>query len=243
MKHIAWTVVLLTVMVGMNGCRSGRGMSAEEFREASQEFARHTTTIEEKRQQIADIISALNQSTPGREPLRVVVPGSGLSDAQVTMLRERMDQEHDEAAIAMLEHALDLSDEIVEECSDLRDLAHNLPDPHVVRPGETHYGLCLNFLQKQHGLSRAQADSIIDRVALTSDLVEGFNVWLLYSDGFFGTFVTQGNATISPNAFARVMRRQAMETARREGAASVLDSLQHNNSLPATITKPLAGTR
>ena len=74
-------------------------------------------------------------------------------------------------------------------------------------------------------LDKNKAEELVDKVRLIEELLPGFQVWLFYKDNTFGTFVTQGKAKISPNRFAYITRRQALERANMQGKQSVYDSL------------------
>jgi hypothetical protein len=84
----------------------------------------------------------------------------------------------------------------------------------------------------------------VARVALTGDIIEGFHVWFLYRDTMFGTFVTQGDAHISPTVFAKVVKNNLLEQARKQGRheafESILDSLKRSGALLATFKKAAA---
>jgi hypothetical protein len=234
----------LVLSVMMESCHSGKGLNADEFQQLSGDYETCATKVLATKQQIADIIAALNQSGPGRASIQLKLQNTGFSNDQIDILKQRMRSETDEGNITMLEHALELNDELRERCEELADITRSLPDPHVVKAGENHYSLSLAFLQKKYHLSRTKSDSLIDRVALTSDLIEGFHVWFIYADGIFGTFVSQGSASISPNSFAKVMRRQAMDQARRQGRdeafETILDSLRKTGQSTGAI-RALAG--
>jgi hypothetical protein len=97
----------------------------------------------------------------------------------------------------------------------------------------------MNYLSSRHHLSKQTADSLVARVGLTSDIIEGFDVWFLYQDGVFGTFVTQGDARVSPTVFAKVVKKHLIDQARQQGHEAafetILDSLKRSGALLANL--------
>jgi hypothetical protein len=104
--------------------------------------------------------------------------------------------------------------------------------------------LSLKYLMNEHGLSRATADSIVSTAALSSDILEGFNIWFLYDDGVFSTLVTQGKAHISPAAFAKVIKKEILDNARAQGSEveyeTILDSLKRCGALLTCVKQASA---
>ena len=94
-----------------------------------------------------------------------------------------------------------------QEIKDLRGeidlLREQLPKPVVVQSGDNHFDLSMSFLMDQKGLSAEEAQRLTERSNLLEYLLPGFEVWLFYDGGVFGTFVTQGTAEQSPNQIKR----------------------------------------
>jgi membrane-associated HD superfamily phosphohydrolase len=77
--------------------------------------------------------------------------------------------------------------------------------------GDTHYGLSIKFLTEKKGLPSEKAREILDKMAVVEDMVPGFQVWMMYDEttGVFGSFVTQGTASITPRR-AQVRSKRAL---------------------------------
>jgi len=124
-----------------------------------------------------------------------------------------------------LKEIIQKNDEISSLKEEIFKIQQQLPKPYDVKKGDSHYKVCLKYLTEVEKLPKDKADELIDKVRLIEELLPGFQVWLFYKDNTFGTFVTQGKAKISPNRFAYITRKQALERANLEGKQSVYDSI------------------
>jgi len=68
----------------------------------------------------------------------------------------------------------------------------------VVKRGDKHLDIAMEFLTTEKGLDEATAKKLALQTNLMDELVPGFKVWNFYDNGTFGTFVTQGDASVSP---------------------------------------------
>jgi membrane-associated HD superfamily phosphohydrolase len=71
----------------------------------------------------------------------------------------------------------------------------------------------VKFLTEKKGLPSEKAREILDKMAVVEDMVPGFQVWMMYDEttGVFGSFVTQGTASITPRR-AQVRSKRALLT-------------------------------
>lgn len=232
--------LILTVSVFILTACGGKQFSVDEFQSMAREVEDHTATIAGQRQKMRALLQSYNQTVPKDRRLEITLdPESGLTESARELLSARIDDESDPSCRGLLEQTLELQDGIDERHERLNEITASLPAPHRVRSGENHYSLCMDYLTRTHRLARAQADSLVARVGLTGDIIEGFHVWFYYDDGVFGTFVTQGEAQISPTVFAKVVKRHLLEQARRQGHQeafeTILDSLKRSGALLANI--------
>ena len=145
---------------------------------------------------------------PGDEPLF-------LTPEQRSFLEARLREEVDSSRRALLGEILEKDRELRARGLALADLRAHLPAPELVRPGDSHYGLALRFLRRQ-GLSADQARQALAQVAIFERLMPGFEVYHFYAHGTYGTWVAQGTASLSPQAFA--LRDPELPEATREEA-------------------------
>ena len=234
--------VLVLVAVGLLSSCGGKNMSIEEFQQMAREAEHRSASIASLQEEIRDIIQAYNQTVgPERRLALRIDPDHGLNTREVSRLEHHIETEDDKSCCGLLRDILVLQERIDTEHRRLAELTARLPEPHRVNPGENHYTLCVNYLTGRHGLSLRAADSVVARVALNGDIIEGFHVWYYYRDGVFGTFVTQGDAHISPTVFAKVVKQHLIEDARRKGRneafEQILDSLRVSGALLANFKK------
>ena len=235
-------VLLLVVgSVLLTAC-GGKQMSIEEFQNMAREAEENASTISSYQEEMRDIIQAYNQTvSQDRRLVLMIDPDSGLRDEELHKLASHIESESDESCRGVLMQIIELQGKIDGLHERLLEITANLPDPHRVKRGENHYTLCVDYLMKTHALPRKTADSLVARVALTGDIIEGFHVWFLYQDAMFGTFVTQGDAHISPTVFAKVVKNNLLEQARKQGRHEafeiILDSLKRSGALLATFKK------
>ena len=249
MTHIAPAVLrnaflTLSVTLAFAAC-GGDQMSIEEFQSMAREAETQAASIASLQEAMRDNIQAYNQTVDAERRLTLQIdPECGLCEEEMRKLEEHIEAENDESCRGVLNRIVELQEEIDELHVRLHDITDRLPEPHRVHRGENHYTLCMQYLKKEHGLSQRRADSLVARVALTSDIIEGFHVWFLYQDDMFGTFVTQGDAHISPTVFAKVVKNHLLEEARKQGRneafESILDSLRRSGALLANLKDSVA---
>ncbi len=244
-SRVYFGVLVLVATVLLSSC-GGKDMSIEEFKQMAREAEERSATIASLQEEIRDIVQAYNQTVgPQRRLALQLDPDYGMNAREVSRLEHHIETEDDKSCCDLLRDVLLLQERIDAEHRRLHEITAKLPEPHHVSSGENHYKLCMNYLTEQHGLSHRTADSLVARVALNGDIVEGFHVWYYYRDGVFGTFVAQGDADISPTVFAKVVKRQLLKEARREGRnvdfEQILDSLRVSGALLANFGKGAGG--
>jgi len=93
----------------------------------------------------------------------------------------------------------------------------------------------MSYLREDCGLPKRTADSIIASIELSCHLLEGQDVWLLYDNGAFATFVTKGESPVFPAAARGVVKLAAVRRdaagAAEEAFEQVLDSLRYDEDV------------
>jgi len=125
-----------------------------------------------------------------------------LTDDQKRTLEARVRIEKDNSRRGLLREILDKNLELQALNDRLMSCKAALPAPEIARPHDSHYGLALRFL-KTHGHSDAEARKALSRVIISERLAPGFEVYHFYIHGEYGTWVSQGTASISPRSLAR----------------------------------------
>jgi hypothetical protein len=241
-----FNIFILTASLLMLAACGGKQFSVDEFHNMAREVEEHTTTIAGQRQKMRALLQSYNQTVAKDRRLDIALdPERGLTETERERLAAHIEDESDPSCCGLLEQMLELQSVIDERHERVHEITAQLPAPHRVRSGENHYTLCMDYLTGSHQLSRANADSLVARVGLTGDIIEGFHVWFYYDEGMFGTFVTQGEAQISPTVFAKVVKRHLLDQARRQGRKeafeTILDSLKRSGALLANIRQGASG--
>jgi flagellar motility protein MotE (MotC chaperone) len=85
-----------------------------------------------------------------------------------------------------------------------KNLSSRLPVGRDVVPGDSHWKIAHDFLTSVMGIPADKASDLLSRAVLFDKILVGFKVWNYYADGIFGTFLTQGQAAVSPGALQRM---------------------------------------
>jgi hypothetical protein len=114
-------------------------------------------------------------------------------------------------------------DEFVSLKKSIGDLEIRLGNPRLVMPGDTHFKMAYDFLISQTGLPDEEVRRVLQQTRLQEPMLPGFKVWNFWLADGFCTFVTQGDASLTPEDATR----QALEKKRQEkdNALTSLNSL------------------
>lgn len=178
------------------------------FQELVNRVEKINTQITEREQQISSLVARYNQSHPGNEIDTTGMSAMGLTEEQAQLLANRVAQEKDLSYRGMLQEVIDISSEMEKLRTELGEVKSRLRPPVVAQKGDTHLAVCLKFLTEDIGMNEDDALALIEKEALVPELLPGFEVWNYYGEGIFGTFVTQGQAKITPNELARATKRK-----------------------------------
>jgi len=167
--------------------------------------------IESRQQAIAEAVRNFNATHPD-DPIKVEdVRALKLKDLQKQILQRMVKAEKDVSYQGLLDEIGRQDAEISRLNNEIAAIQARLPEPVEAKRGDTHYGLSMKFLTEKKGLPPEKAREILDKMAVVEDMVPGFQVWMMYdeSTGVFGSFVTQGTASISPRR-AQVRSKRAL---------------------------------
>lgn len=167
--------------------------------------------------------------------------GAELTDEQRALLAERIKTE--KAGLrTLLQDLIDRDKEVQQMKTRLDQLETQLPASVVSREGDRHDRIAMNFLVKQ-GVPAKKAYEIVSQINLQDALVPGFRVWTYYQKGQFGTWVTRGKATITPQEHAKKVLA-LLEESRDKALKDLADTSSERDALKvATEEKEAALTR
>jgi hypothetical protein len=114
-------------------------------------------------------------------------------------------------------------DEFTSLKKSIHDLEIRLGNPRLVMPGDTHFKMAYDFLISQTGLPDEGVRRILQQTRLQEPMLPGFKVWNFWLADGFCTFVTQGDAPLTPEEATRqALGKKRLE---KENALTSLNSL------------------
>lgn len=139
-----------------------------------------------------------------------IKPGEAmqLTEEQRKALEERAKAEKNTSYQALLQEVLDKDKEIKKLNEEITKLKVQMPPADVATANDNHYALALKFLTRKMKVPEAEAKALIARVSLQEKLAPGFRVYHFYKKGVYGTWVTQGDAKVTPQELQRAEREK-----------------------------------
>lgn len=167
--------------------------------------------------------------------------GNNLNPEQKALLEKRLKDEKGIGYSDLISEILGNQKSMEDLQVQVQELEKRLPAPHVVEKGETHESIALHYLMDEKGVSEADAKELVSKVNLLDTLIPGFKVWNFFDSGIYGTFVTQGDAPISPNYL--IKREKEKLISAKEKAISERDVLAEEKSTLIVQIKDLETKR
>jgi hypothetical protein len=225
----AFLVLTALACAGQQGPGRSTAPLPSDPEELLAELRAHKERADQATQGMLQRVEAFNASRqPGQRTIDFgEIFAEGLDDEQRRLLNRMLAEEKDVSYKALLERIVADVDRIRVLQEKLSALEQALPDAYVVaRPGDTHNDLALEFLRVKAALDEAKAREVLARTDRTDELVPGNRVWFSYNpaDDAFRTYVTRGDATMTPLALRRA--RQRVLTSERDRALATVEELE-----------------
>lgn len=201
-------VVIVLAMLGFHFFSRMEPAEVRSFQELVNRVEKINTQISEREGQISDLVGRYNKSHPGNEIDTTGMSAMGLTEEQSRLLANRVAQEQDLSYRGLLQEVIDVTKDLDKLRTELGEVRSRLRPPIVAQKGDTHLAISLKFLTDEIGMNETDALALIEKEALVPELLPGFEVWNYYGEGVFGTFVTQGQARITPNELTRATKRK-----------------------------------
>jgi len=167
----------------------------------AEQLAQASRRLAEKKDAIKDIIALHNQN-PSLD-LSEEVQRLDLSPDAGEYFLKRLQQEKKLAYGDLLDEMSKTDSKLQELREQIARLQSSLPEPQLVKAGDNHYDLAMNFLIERKSLTAKQAQQMVERVALFEHLVPGFLVFHFYDGEDYATSILQGEANVSPNTLRK----------------------------------------
>lgn len=222
---ISLTVLVLAIVYflipNILGDRESVSPKIRQMRELSEKVGKLETQVHQKQNEILKLMEEYNKQTGDKLEL---FSRLGLSDEEKKILEDKIKNQQDVSIKDLLNDILDKNKEISEKKGKIKQYETLLPSPHIVVGGENHYQIATAFLINEKQVEKKKAFWLVERTALFESLIPGFKVWNFYSGNEYGTFVTQGNAAISPNEVSRQAKKKLIDE--KEIAIAAKDKLE-----------------
>jgi len=223
-------------------CGKKKPEEPKEFQEVTQKVGELNKLSEQASAQSADQSRKLKEA--GVTDIKPNAETMQLTEEQKKNLEERIKGEKDSSYKALLQEVIDKDKEIQNLNEKINKIKATLPKPDVARENDSHYSMAIRFLKKK-GVKESEAKRLISRVNIMEKLAPGFEVYHFYSNGVYGTWVSQGRAKITPNDLIKEEREKV--EGERDVAVSQNVKLQEDvNDLlsqKAQITSEIEGLR
>jgi uncharacterized coiled-coil DUF342 family protein len=197
--------IVYFILPDILGDRESVSPQIRQMRELTAKVGKLETESQEKREELLNLLKEYRKKTG--EPLSELT-ALGLSDEEREILEEKIIKSKDFTFKSLLRDILDKDNEIAGIKREIDKYEALLPRPHIVIEGENHYQIAMDFLVNEKGIEREKAIYLVERTLLFESLIPDFKVWNFYSGDEYGTFVTQGNAPISPNERMRMNKKE-----------------------------------
>lgn len=211
---------------------AGCGRKLDTFQQMVQELDEAEKDIRSRQDEIRTMIQEYNAAHPDAQKIDASsIETMVMKPEEVETLNQMLANEQDVSYKGLVTEIVESHNQIRALQDRVRQVQQELPAPYTVQVGDTHSGVSINYLMENHGLSRQEAGNVVEKTALVEELYVGFQIWMLYKDGMFGTYVTQGTAPVSPGraqqqAKQRIARKIDVITGERDYARVQADSLQ-----------------
>lgn len=240
-RHLLGAMAVAALVLAP-ACGKKKPEEPKEFQEVTQKIGELDKLSQQANAQSQDQARKLKEA--GVTDVKPNAETMQLTDEQKKTLEERIKSEKDSSYKALLQEVIDKDKEIQNLNEKINKIKATLPKPDVARENDSHYAMALRFLKKK-GVKETEAKRLISRVNIMEKLAPGFEVYHFYSNGVYGTWVSQGRAKITPNDLIKEEREKV--EGERDVAVSQNVKLQEDvNDLlaqKAQITAEIEGLR
>ena len=201
-------IVVMAVFMFKGKAQKPATAQMKQMEETVQQIQKLESEIQEKQNEVFSLVGDYKKKT-GKDISDINV--LNLTPEQKQVVEEKIKNEKDVSIQSLLQDILDKNSDIQGMQQRIQELESLLPKPHMVEKGENHYQIAMDFLLNEKGVEKKNAMELIERTAMFEPLIPGFKVWNFFSGEEYGTFITQGNAPISPNQVQRKVKKELVD--------------------------------
>jgi hypothetical protein len=222
---ISLTVFVLAIVYflipNILGDKKSVSPKIRQKRQLAAQVGKLETVLKKKEVEFSNLLKKYYNRTGENLP---DLSGLGLSEEHKKVLEDKIKNQGDVSIKELLSDILEKTNEISGIKETIKKYEALLPRPHIVKEGENHYQIAMDFLVNKKGIKKKKANYLVERTLLFESLIKDFKVWNFYSGNEYGTFVTQGDATISPNELRRKAKKKL--TDEKDNAIAAKDKLE-----------------
>jgi len=223
LKHNLIIIVLAGLFISCNN-NGGSIKNIENLQHRVAKLNELNQNIEHKRSEVYSLIREYNAARPDSARFDISSFDTLMGAPEKELLKAMFNEEKDISYSGLLKAIVQKNNEIVDLKTAINELRNQLPEPYLVKSGDTHYDIVLNYLMSKHTLSKSEALKVAWRTSLIDELLPNNEVWLMYRNGVVGSFVTQGTAPISPMTVHVLAKKKLLEQAGTSAQQAPIDS-------------------
>ncbi len=91
------------------------------------------------------------------------------------------------------------------------DLLSQVPESYDVQKGDNHWQIAYDYLTQKQGVTAEEAKKILADTPLFHPILVGFKVWSYFYGKAYGTFITQGDAPVSPATLVKIEKKKIQD--------------------------------
>jgi len=215
-SYIVFSLVVILMIVGCE--KSSKGYNdIVEFQEKVEQKKKQVLEAEKEYTQL---LKQWNKKVPDSERVDISKEMSKRPSERIeTWLKRRVQQEKPISYEGLADEIDSLNDVIGKLQNKINSLEQQtgFTEPYLVRKGDTHFGMAMEFLMNKHNMSKQQAIKYIKPLGLYDKLKEGFFVYFFFDkqNNRLHTSVNKGKANISPYRYKRRYEKKQKEKLRK----------------------------
>ncbi|MDA3838919.1 MAG: hypothetical protein PF574_08060 [Candidatus Delongbacteria bacterium] len=201
------TILLTSLIIFLYSLIPGPEDKFKQYKSLRAEFEKLSVKMSKKRNEIENIVLELKSNEKYKDLELEDSEGNILSDQQLETLSMQAKTESDKGIKSKINTIMQTDKELKALQKDIQSKYKGLGSPEVMTDEIGHEEIALSYLITNKGLTQHEALSIVENVNIFSYAYEGLYVWNFYEDGFYGSFITKGEADKTPNDIKKLAKR------------------------------------
>ncbi|MCK5759836.1 MAG: hypothetical protein KAH33_00990 [Candidatus Delongbacteria bacterium] len=201
------TILLTSLIIYLYSLIPGPEDKFKQYKSLRAEFEKLSIKMSKKRQEIENIVVELKTNEKYKDLKLEDSEGNLLSDKQLESLSMKAKTESDSDIKSKIHTIMQTDRELKALQKDIQSKYKGLESPEVMSDEIGHEEIALSYLINEKSLTQREALSILENVNVFDYAYEGLYVWNFYENGFYGSFITKGEADKTPNEIKKLAKR------------------------------------